>query len=116
MKRMKKLAPLVFLISTCPRPADAGGFLTGNNLYQVCTAQDDELLLRCFSYLEGVTDSVGAGFFDPQYSKMICLRQGISAGQLAAVAIKYMDEYPENRDLAASINVVAALEKSFPCQ
>jgi hypothetical protein len=76
----------------------------------------------CIGYIRGVTDTMitwkevdiarkatGAGPDHP------CIPQSASVDELVRVAVKYLDDHPEDLHLPAESLVFGAMRKAFPC-
>ncbi len=94
-------------------------FWDGNKLHLQCSQNK----LIAMTYVIGVVDEITNRPYIlssedkiVQQRRYLCLPQGVTAGQLADVACKYLTETPENRHYTANINISAALTKAFPCQ
>jgi hypothetical protein len=58
----------------------------------------------CLGFIKGVDSEID-----------VCERKNVTVGQVVKVALKYMDDHPEELDQPASTVVRRALEKAFPC-
>ena len=96
------------------------GFESGNQLFDSCTAKEGSTLYfqrqaRCNAYIIGVYETT---IFFAQYNdvgKMICVPDGVTAGQLVDVVTNYMSQHPENRHYVASNIVLISLGVTFRC-
>lgn len=92
----------------------ANQYKTGNTLLEACN--DEYLQMFCMGYVVGVADLVqglqSAKVFDPPG---ICIDQPVTQGQLKAVAVKYLEENPQDLHYTANSLVFSALRKAFPC-
>jgi hypothetical protein len=96
-------------------PALAGGFDSGNDLLDDCSAKSGDNPVKagaCLGYVTGVADVLGGG----------TVIDGIRAcfvtattGQLKDVVLRYLNEHPETRHLVAASLVARALSEAFPC-
>jgi hypothetical protein len=45
----------------------------------------------------------------------VCLRDKVTAGQVRDVVLKYLSDYPQFRDMPATVLIGLALHEAFPC-
>ena len=96
---------LMMLAATSPY------FMTGNQLYQHCTANDEV----CAGYIEGIVD--GSGIIQEAFNqRAICLPDNANVRQIADVVIKYLRDHPESRAQSAGALSVIALTDAFGCK
>lgn len=99
-------------LSTVPFSAAKAGFVTGNELYELCTSTELEEQTECLRYIQGSVD----GFIAHRaltYGKY-CMPEGITAGQYQDIALKLMREQPEQRHNPASLLVWSSIKIAFP--
>ncbi len=103
---MKSRFFLIFSLFLVLRPGAAtADFYDGNRLYEECKGQS---ALSCLGYIVGVADTARL------FPKPICVPEGVTAGQLRAVVLKYMEEHPEDRHYSGTSVVGSALLGAFP--
>lgn len=116
-----KILPLIVAASTvlsAPAWAESDveimSFFNGNNLLEMCTGSR----AMCTGYVAGVSDlaSVQNLIKDSKLTQGICQPPEVTTGQITDIVIKYLQETPAERHGAASILVVLALTKAFPCR
>jgi hypothetical protein len=100
---------LLFSAST----ANAGGFVSGNDLYRICRGTIDEQW-NCIGYLQASADAMEA--LRVSMGKPECLRQGVELGQIKDVVLKYLEANPQARDENAWPLVVAAIGEALGLQ
>jgi hypothetical protein len=84
-------------------------FVTGNLLYDQCTASSETTRALCLSYVGGATDA-----FD--IDGTVCVPRGVTVPQVKDVIVNYLTAHPEHRHLPAAALIVTALGQAFPCQ
>ena len=91
--------------------------IDGNKLFEFCeffSARLPTLPLDaskggyCVGYIQGVHDAL-------KPTRVICVPDGVTGGQLGDVVKLYFGNHPENRHLPAAELVTAALKEKFPC-
>lgn len=102
------LAALVGMLAV---PAQAG-FITGNRLHGVCTAQNAEIRMLAMGYAIGVFDSLKSS---SKISAFFCAPDEITTDQVRDVACAYVAKNPESRHKDASLLVFGALVEAWPC-
>ena len=103
-------------------------FTDGNELFDACegfraqgTLSPDEIMRfrYCEAYIVGVADTLAwlkTGLrASIEKSVKYCPPKGAESHQLTSVAVNYLRDHPEKRDLAAASLVANALAKGFPC-
>ena len=57
------------------------------------------------------------GFVDTEYgTKVFCLPEGVTLGQLRAIVVKGWRDKPEGLHLPASLSAIVILQTAFPCR
>jgi hypothetical protein len=116
--RMKLLAAVASVLAapfaTSAAPAAVQGLNTGNDVLAVCSSEDIDDGYRCMGFLEGVTRT--AGLYGALGSKpRLCLPDAVTLQQARDVAVKYLQDHPDERHhLSAGITLIA-LVRAFPC-
>jgi len=115
--KMLKIAAAALVAASSSVPAFAvSGFMTGNELYALCTATSGVTVwqdkARCSGYIVGVTDLME---LDRHWlgAKKDCLRPDVQAGQLTDVAVQALRNHPESRDSLAADLVLVAITTAF---
>ncbi len=103
----KLVLPIALIAVIGTQPVLAGGFYTGNEIYEVCTSGSSGL---CSGYIAGAFDALQL-----DYEVIICPPAGFTLGQLRDVVVKGMQDYPESRHLRASDLILATLSLTWPC-
>lgn len=85
-------------------------FQTGNELFMKCenNVWIDEGF--CNGFVSGVADTLS------MTGKAVCFPANVTVGQAQAVVVSYLRIHPQDRHLAASSLVAAALKEAFPCR
>jgi len=119
--RAQSLAILSFYLLAASTPAVAA-FKTGNDSLQMCSSPDHTSQGVCLGYVIGVADSiekpivyVGKVQGRNVYFPRACIRDGVTAGQIRDIALKWMADHPEHRDASADSIVMMSLLSAFPC-
>lgn len=110
---------LIALISVGAQSAHAG-FKTGADLAQMATAFSKTWTHQNTGDAhENVDGSVFMGYVlgvvDATDGKYECLPSTVTAGQLAAMAAKYIDDHPEEWNAPGPSLIVRSLSRKFPC-
>lgn len=97
--------------------ADPPAVSTGNELLVTCTdREDDARFWTCYGFLTGVLDGMMvAQVIHPQAKAPYCTPVNATNGQIKDVVVQHLRTDPAHRHLDASILVVGALAKAFPC-
>ena len=110
---MKKiLIFLLFLVSF-----SFGWFVDGNRLY------DDGLeyhkyeeALNFSGVQAGRYQGYVMGVYDAYDRILICAPKNVTAGQVADIVFKYLQEHPEIRNKPADFLILKSLKKVWPCK
>lgn len=110
-----------------PTPVEAN-FITGKVLYEICTPQDTDpdaavMMSECRGFIVGVFDGIEAASSVVTYSqnrqedpvKLTCNTSGVTADQLIDIVVRYLEDRPEHRNKPASLLIVDAFSRAFPC-
>jgi hypothetical protein len=111
------IAALLFSWFFFGEPAKATD--NGNTMLEGCTAfseggrlaQGVTLLqeTECLGIIEGIADEATANHYD-------CFPNGVTAGQEAKVAVKYMNDHPADLNLPITVIISSALHTAWPCR
>jgi hypothetical protein len=97
-------------------PAYAGGSQTGNSLLDYCQSPSGTPGWGvCRGYISGVLDALQAEEAVLQRPTLFCIPHGATVGQLADVAIQFLDQNPGKRHLDAASIIWTGMIKAFPC-
>jgi hypothetical protein len=106
MKRLTMLCCTAMLLFTVP-----GMAVTGNELKQYADlgekASNVAAKERLAGYVIAIVDN---------YESLLCIPEGTTDDQVIEVVKKYLNEHPEQLHRNASIPVVKALGRAFPCK
>lgn len=109
---MKKLIFLVLVISF-----SFAYFMDGNRLYQNGLEYHKNLMGEKSSWVDvGLYDGYVMGVFDSYNGVLFCSPINVTSGQVFDIVFKYLQNYPENRNLSANTLVFKALNKIWPCK
>jgi phage protein U len=105
----------VFILATAPSYAGQGMyFLTGNQLKSHCEDGNAVDLATCGGYVQGVFDE-----FEIERageSKSECVPEGVVAQQVVDIALKYINEHPQYRQLQAAALIHQSLVDAWKCK
>ena len=108
---MKKLTVILLLAALLPATSLAGGYyIEGNELLAWCEADND----ACPGYIMGIDDSHTAYLQVDSMEPKFCIPEGVRANQLVKIAVKFLNDHPEDLHYPASIQVITALFEAFP--
>lgn len=98
-------------------PAQAA-FYSGNELFDICTTERAssayfEKTYECVAYIAGAVDSINDARAANKLKK--CIPGKVTISQLKDVSVKFLRENPADRDKPASVLVLAATRKAWPC-
>ena len=122
---------LISVFAFLPHHAYSASF-TGNEMYQLCSADDDLSQFICDFYFAGIHEGLAAGAFtvlmsvDPTVSteKMnehiqlflgYCVDETVTREQLGDVITRYLKDNPQNRHHSARLLYREAMMEAFPC-
>jgi len=91
-------------------------FETGSSILETCESEVWYNKGYCSGYIIGVSDTADTLALWDGSPVLICIPDGVTAGQLWKVVVKYLNENPEKLHFAADSLVLAALEGAFPCE
>ena len=112
MRRLLSLA-LSGLIFLTPVPAISAQFMDGNALLQLCASKDPYNGLECTGYVKGVADAFA--FQMDSQKRPLCMPDGVSAKQLVAVTVAWLEDNIPERDYPAVATVGIAIAKKWKC-
>lgn len=99
-------------------------FYTGNKMLELCLAYVNETSFAkgntCAGYVAGIADVHNLFVLSANSSagmrRQWCIPDGVTTGQLERVAVKSLEESPEDLHMAASYLVAKAFGLAFPCE
>lgn len=100
---MKHLILTAALVASTAAHAE---FYDGNKLYSRLTGQASENT-AAMNYIMGVTDAF--------QGSVVCVPEGVTAGQLADMMKQHLEKVPAARHLGGSDHVLFVLKKAWPC-
>lgn len=89
-------------------------FHSGTSLKRACEAVESKA--ACSAYMQGVADSYTATQYRKQYEPILCMPVEVTADQLIAVFVKYLQQNPEQWHFAASELALNAFAQAWPCE
>lgn len=100
-----------------PVAANPPAFSTGNDLLNTCAPADDDdrMVMECFTYLQGFVDAVAVTTFEAHGHLPFCVPAGATIGQTRDIMIQRLRGNPEIRHLPASVLIMVALQRAYPC-
>jgi len=107
---MRKIVAIVILLAN---PAFGGGYYNGNDLLAMCQESDQT---ACLAYIAGASDMVGARNFIDSRPPISCEPENTDLGQLKDVFVLWLVNNPSQRNVAATVNYMAAMYEAFPCK
>ena len=114
MRIWMAIAVMMFAVVGHASKAEAS-FYSGNELLERCESDSAARRNACVGFLAGIHDITedydAWGNMDPSF----CIPAGVSQSQLRKVAIKALNEQPENLHLGASSIVHNIFARAFPC-
>ncbi|HEX4695953.1 Rap1a/Tai family immunity protein [Sphingomonas sp.] len=90
-------------------------FETGKSLFARCVSVSAEDQAACAAYVTGVADLAETGKATKSLPPLICAPAGTTPDKLKDVVVRYLRANADERSLAASGIVIAALSNAFPC-
>ena len=116
---MKKTAILLAATLMTSAAAHAGG-ITGNELLANCQSDDGLDKMSCYRYVNGVGDGINVADELSIRARgvaitRICIPNEVTAGQVAAVAVRFMNAHPQDLHLQAAALLLRAYSETWPC-
>ncbi len=108
---MRKITLLTITILFCSN--SHADFTTGNELQEWLSESEGGNESR---YDTGLFRGYVSGVVDTGDDVLFCTTQGVNRGQYTAVVAKYIKSNPEKWNMGASLLVIEAMEKAFPCK
>ena len=93
-------------------------FFTGNDIFAECQASPSDTTywqrdMKCTAYIVGAYDAADAVRSARNTER--CGPDGLTAGQLRDVVVKYMRDNPETRNLSGGKLVILAIMTAWQC-
>ena len=108
-------AAIVTLTAAAPAHGADGGWMSGNDLLDLCTTQEPAKAGRCLGYITGIVDFSGSSQVEANLKYgPLTTPPGVTAGQLRDIVVKYMKENPKYNHLVAADLVFIAIKRAFP--
>lgn len=105
---------IVFTFVVTPAFAESNFVgVQGNLLFNLCDSDDPNDVSSCNGYILGVLDSIYSGHLKEHFD--LCFPPGINVTQMRLMIMKYMEQNPENLNMAAEGFVAKAMELAFAC-
>jgi len=98
-----------------PQEVTVTNFETGKSLLARCVSASAEDQAACTAYVTGVADLAETGKTTKSLPPLICAPRGTTPDKLKDVVVAYLRADSDDRSLAASGIVIAALHSAFPC-
>ena len=93
----------------------AGYYVSANKLLSLCESDAVVDQNVCVGYILGVADA--AQSLDSEINiRRYCLPKNVTSSQLEKVAIKYVNDNPQQLHKPASYYVLVSFRKTFPCE
>jgi Rap1a immunity proteins len=112
MRLTRLFLAVAMLLPTSTFSQDVGpttSFKNGTQLYEVCTASDNEKISFCIGYVMGVSDSL-------QSLHLTCSPKEATGRQVVDLVVDRLRDHPDVRQYVAAQEVTLALVKAFPCK
>ena len=90
-------------------------YYSGSQLLEWCESDSVAMANACVGYLAGIVDITGTYDDWGKMNKGFCVPMGVYQSQLQKVAIKGLNEKPEELHLIASSLVFHIFRDAFPC-
>jgi hypothetical protein len=111
---------LLWPVSVFSETLPVTSFLSGNDLFHVCSDGRDMVRQICEAYVEGVVDALSVA--NSQIANIgsmpsTCLpKEHLAPDQVKDVVVQYLTAHPETRHQAAAGEAWHALLAAFPCK
>ena len=108
----------VLIVAAIYGSPNAVGSMTGAELKDSCSAPKGSPAWGiCYGYVTGTFDAFDAlNSLKLSSPPLVCPSQSVTAGQMLAVAQKYLNDHPEDLHYVASSLLLEALGEAFPCK
>jgi hypothetical protein len=109
---------LLIAAALCLLATGAKADFTGNELKGYCEywPRQTDSTIMCMGYMIGSLDTIRGFNKTVFHGAQYCEPQGFTYDQLAAMLQKYLEDHPQNLQLAASSLILNMLTEAFPCQ
>lgn len=113
--RTLRYASAITLALSAPAAAQAPDTDTGNELLATCSSNEPSHFWTCTGYIGGFFAGMAAGTFESKGQPQICVADTVTYGQLRAVLVKGLEEFPQVRHLPANALTFLIYRRAFPC-
>lgn len=110
------LALLLLVDTNCAPSKHADlDLVEGNGLLEACTSRQPLQGAMCIGYIRGVID--GENMMGTAINKkpLACLSEGVTLGQVKDVVVKYLRDYPAERNKPSAGLIGIAAATAWPC-
>ncbi len=112
-------AALLLLAGTAaaapPAAAQSFMFETGSTLLAKCRNKAPEYALACTAYIVGAVDGIKKDVFIGR-AQPNCWPDKMQAEEVRKTVVAYIQRYPDQRNVPASVLVSVALNERYPCK
>jgi hypothetical protein len=116
MKKITVVAFVASLLFSQAANAQVPDLRGGNYWYSECTPKKtDAERATCFTYILGFSDGLFIQASLTGTEEKACRPSGATISQMADIFYAFLRDRPESRDKPASILLMAAMAKAFPC-
>lgn len=109
---VKTIIALLLAMPTA-QAMDGNDLLSGYNSYKKVKAGNAS---GTDAYQAGLFDGYVAGIYDSTVGMVLCVKGGVSSGQIQEVVGQFLESHPESRQRSAVMLATQALMKTFPCK
>ena len=96
-------------------PAQTFMFETGTTLLAKCRNKAPEYALACTAYIVGAVDGIKKDVFIGR-AQPNCWPDKMQAEEVRKTVVAYIQRYPDQRNVPASVLVSVALNERYPCK
>ena len=108
MKRALLAAAFSLISSSVTATDSVYAYYNGNDIITDCVDGSSNFQ-SCIGYVMGIGDSL-------ELRELICRPGGITAGQLRNIALKHLENNPEDTHHPASYLLQNAFQEAYPCK
>ena len=113
--RMTILSVIAVCLLAASNNAQAGAWMNGNKLHEICTSAKSEDQVYCTGYIEGAMDAIR----DDASLLSQCafaIPPSMSSETAKAVIVKWLEDHPKTWSVHADGIVAVAMTNEFPCK
>ncbi|MFT5709319.1 MAG: hypothetical protein ACI8QT_000005 [Halioglobus sp.] len=107
---------MLFSVLLSAQGASANGYYTGAEMLKICTDVSPFQAKSCGGYIAGVADTSAKAVAWETLTAVRCVPVEVTIKQLMKIAVKYMEEHPEELHLGAESLIQNAFKEAFPCE